>query len=62
MIDTPTFQQFLDDLVRSLETLPYAVECIRLRPEGRITIKCKEGTLILKASIQPSISYSRGIK
>jgi hypothetical protein len=54
MAEKPTFQEFLDDLVRCLCTLPYAVECIRVRPEGQITIKCKEGAIILRASAQPS--------
>jgi hypothetical protein len=40
----PTLQEFLDDLVRCLCTLPYAVECVRARPEGPIMIDCKEGT------------------
>jgi hypothetical protein len=54
MIEKPTFQQFLDDLVRCLETLPYAVECIGVRPEGQITIKCQEGTIVLRASRVPT--------
>jgi hypothetical protein len=62
MIEPPTFQEFLDDLVRSLCALPYAVECIRIQPEGRITIHCKEGTLLLKASIQPSQLVEQGSK
>jgi hypothetical protein len=54
MVEKPTFQEFLDDLVRCLRALPYGVEYIRIWPEGRITITYKEGTLFLKTSVQPS--------
>jgi hypothetical protein len=54
MAEKPTFQEFLDDLVRCLETFPYSVECIRVRPEGQITVKCQEGTIVLRASVQPT--------
>jgi hypothetical protein len=53
MVDKPTSQQFVDDLVRSLEALQYATH-IRIWPEGQITIDCKDGTLILRASIRPT--------
>jgi hypothetical protein len=53
MADKPTFRQSIDDLVSCLRTLPYATH-IRIWPEGQITIDCKEGTLVLRASIQRS--------
>jgi hypothetical protein len=54
MAEKPTFQEFLDDLVRSLRSLPYGVDHIQIWPEGQITIKCQEGTLLLRASVQPA--------
>jgi hypothetical protein len=54
MIDKPTIQQFMDDLVDYLETLPYAEEHIQIWAESQITITCKEGTLVLSAAVQPS--------
>jgi hypothetical protein len=54
MIEKPTFQEFLNDLVHCIETLPYAEEHIQIWEEGQITIKCTEGTLVLRATAQPA--------
>jgi hypothetical protein len=49
MAEKPTFLELLDDLVRWLETRPYAVECMTVWSEGQITIRRKESTLLLRA-------------
>jgi hypothetical protein len=54
MAKKPTYQQFLNDLIQCIETLPYAEEHIDVWQEGQITVKCKEGTIVLRTTIQPS--------
>jgi hypothetical protein len=54
MVEKPTYQEFLNDLIQCLDTLPYAEEHIDVWQEGQITIKCQEGTIVLRASVQPA--------
>jgi hypothetical protein len=54
MADKPTYQEFLDDLIQCLEALPYAEQHINVWQEGQITVKCQEGTIVLRATVQPS--------
>jgi hypothetical protein len=53
MAKKPTYQEFLDDLIQHLEALPYAEEHIDVWQEGQITVKCQEGTIVLRATVQP---------
>jgi hypothetical protein len=54
MAKKPTYQQFLNDLIQCIETLPYAEEYIDVWQEGQITVKCKEGIIVFRTTIQPS--------
>jgi hypothetical protein len=54
MAEKPTYQEFLNDLVQYIEKLPYAEEHINVWEEGQITVKCQEGTIVLRASVQPT--------
>lgn len=54
MTEKPTYQEFLNDLLQCLEALPYAEEHIDVWEEGQITVKCQEGTMVLRATVQPS--------
>jgi hypothetical protein len=53
MADKPTYQALLNHLVQSLEALPYAEEYIDVWEEGQITVKSQEGTIVLRATVQP---------
>jgi hypothetical protein len=54
MAKKPTYQQFLNDLIQCIETLPYAEEYIDVWQEGQITVKCKEDIIVFRTTIQPS--------
>jgi hypothetical protein len=54
MAEKPTYRKFLNDLIECLEELPCAKEHINVWLEGQITVKCQEGTIVLRTTIQPS--------
>jgi hypothetical protein len=54
MVEKPTFQGFLDDLVRCTENPSIRCRAHKRTTGRQIMIKCKEGTAVLRASVQPS--------
>jgi hypothetical protein len=54
MAEKPTYQKFLNDLIECVEELPYGKEHRNVWLECQITVKCQEGTIVLRTTIQPS--------
>jgi hypothetical protein len=53
VVEKPTIDRFLFDLVEALKTLPYGKEHIDVHEEQQITVNCSDGNLIIRFDAQP---------